>query len=109
MTPGLLGLLLALFQADPVPSWVGWVGFSGVVALAGLAVQWGKWKAQGEATTQQLTQLTETANRAIPRQEFSDTMHRLEDKMDERFSRIDEKIDALFGAMGAERRQRDRP
>lgn len=95
--------------SDPVPAWLGWLGFSGVVACAGLAVQWGRWKQQGETTTRQLTALTETANRAIPRQEFTDTMHRLEDRMDERFSRIDEKIDALFGAMGAERRKGGRP
>lgn len=63
---------------------VNWLSFSGVVALIGVAVQWG-------ATRERLKDITS-----------------LEDRIDGRFNRVERQIDALFGTLQADRRAQDR-
>jgi hypothetical protein len=63
---------------------VNWLSFSGVVALVGVAVQWG-------ATRERLKDITS-----------------LEDRIDGRFNRMERQIDALFRTLQAERRGQDR-
>lgn len=100
------GVLLAqqAIAQPSSPDWMGWIGFSGILAIGGMLMQWGKWKGQMSDTATKLDKLGDEVAKAIPRAEVTDALHRLEDKMDGRFDKLENAVQALFGRLGAERR-----
>lgn len=65
-----------------------WVSFSGVVALCGLAVQWGQTRERMKG--------------------HGDRLDKFEQRVDDRFDRVERQIDALFEGLSIERRAQDR-
>lgn len=104
------GVLLAqqtatLSQPTGVP---GWLSLSGVLAVCGLLVQWGAWRKQIGDTGKAIDKLGDAVAKAMPRVDVESAMHRLEDKVDERFDKLESRLDSLFGLLKVDRRKEDR-
>ncbi len=85
-----------------------WIGVTGILAAAGVLVQWGQIKRQSAETDRELLSLRESVGKAMPRLEFDERINRLADDVSGRFDKMDERLDALFSLFNVERRHGSR-
>ncbi len=103
------GVLLAQTggsTGDGLPSWF---SLAGVLAALGLAVEWGARKRQAQDLEERMEKVERTSGETIPRREVDEKLHRIEDRLDARFDRIEDSLGELFNQFHVERRTRERP
>jgi hypothetical protein len=85
-----------------------WIGISGLLACAGMLIQWGAMKRQNAETDREILLLRNSVQLAMPRSEFEQRLNRMEDAFNERFDTMDKRFDALFRLLDLDRRHGSR-